>query len=34
MKKDDLFIYMIPGRCEEKKWSNIKFLLSYEKYLR
>ena len=20
MKKDDLFIYMIPGRCEEKKW--------------
>ena len=26
MKKDDLFIYMIIGRCEEKKWSNIKFL--------
>ena len=31
MKKDDLFIYMIPGRCEEKKWLNVKFVLSCHK---
>ena len=28
MRKSNWFVFSIPGRCEEKKWLNIKFLWS------
>ena len=34
MKKECLFTYILPGRCEEKKWVIVKLVLSYHKILK